>query len=300
MCASGGVQSQTITVLRQMKRYEVPFVIFVNKLDRMGANPARCLDGLRQKLGLTCAFVYLPIGLEKDLEGGDFSRKLTFLSFYERYQNFQISNEFFPISPRKPPQKGIVDIINNRALYFKGPGGTEVEERPIPADLQELRDEKFDELIGTLADVDDEIAEQYLMEEVPSIEEIEAAIRRGVINRSFQPVLMGSALKNTGVQCVLDKIVEWLPRPDEVDNFANRNLKDDETEKLLMNPGKLEVFNKMLTNKHRKNKIKPTHYARFQTRKVTIWSVNMVSNVSRTFIKGTINGEYQNGCQYEN
>ena len=97
-----------------------------------------------------------------------------------------------------------------------------------------------------MADVDDEIAEQYLMEEIPSIEEIEAAIRRGVINRSFQPVLMGSALKNTGVQCVLDKIVEWLPRPDEVDNFANRNLKDDETEKLLMNPGKLELFDKML------------------------------------------------------
>ena len=85
MCASGGVQSQTITVLRQMKRYQVPFVVFVNKLDRMGANPARCLDGLRQKLGLTCAFVYLPIGLEKDLEGGDFSVK-----FSEQFSFFGI------------------------------------------------------------------------------------------------------------------------------------------------------------------------------------------------------------------
>ena len=107
------------------------------------------------------------------------------------------------------PRKGIVDIINNRALYFKGPGGTEVVEGPVPADLQELRDEKFDELIGTLADVDDEIAEQYLMEETPSIEEIEAAIRRGVINRSFQPVLMGSALKNTGVQCRVEHFVSF-------------------------------------------------------------------------------------------
>ena len=197
MCASGGVQSQTITVMRQMKRYDVPFVVFVNKLDRMGANPLKCLDGLRNKLGLTCAFIHLPIGLEKDL-------------------------------------KGIVDIINNKALYFRGPNGDEVEEGPVPDDLKDLRDEKFDELIGTLADIDDEIAEQYLMEETPTVEELEAAIRRGVISRKFQPVLMGSALKNTGVQCVLDKVVEWLPRPDEVDNFANKG----EDEKLKMDPAR--------------------------------------------------------------
>jgi len=198
MCASGGVQSQTITVLRQMRRYQVPFVVFVNKLDRVGANPARCLDGLRSKLGLTCAFIHLPIGLEKDLAG-------------------------------------LVDIVHNKALYFTGPGGNVIEEGPVPADMQEMRDEKFDELIGTLADIDDEIAEQYLMEETPSLAEIDAAIRRGVINRTFQPVLMGSALKNTGVQCVLDKVLDWLPRPDEVDNYANRT-NGDEEEKLLMNP----------------------------------------------------------------
>jgi len=198
MCASGGVQSQTITVLRQMRRYQVPFVVFVNKLDRVGANPARCLDGLRSKLGLTCAFIHLPIGLEKDLAG-------------------------------------LVDIVHNKALYFTGPGGNVIEEGPVPADMQEMRDEKFDELIGTLADIDDEIAEQYLMEETPSLAEIDAAIRRGVINRTFQPVLMGSALKNTGVQCVLDKVLDWLPRPDEVDNYANRTNCDEE-EKLLMNP----------------------------------------------------------------
>ena len=228
MCASGGVQSQTITVLRQMQRYKgndsrkfilisrrilsffsfvhdenrikVPFVIFVNKLDRFGANPLKCLEGLKTKVGLNCAFVHLPMGLETELEG-------------------------------------VIDIIDNEAVYFDGKDGSVVRRGPVPAQFAEQRDEKLQELVGALADVNDDIAEAYLMEEIPNADEIKAAIRQGVIERTFQPILMGSALKNTGVQLVLDSVIDWLPKTYEVDNFANKIDKHGElVEKIKMNP----------------------------------------------------------------
>ena len=231
MCASGGVQSQTITVLRQMQRYKgndskkyqlfphiigflvpnfsfphdenhkkVPFVIFVNKLDRYGANPLKCLEGLRAKVGLNCAFVHLPMGLETELEG-------------------------------------VIDIIDNEAVYFDGKDGSVVRRGPVPAEFAEQREEKLQELVGVLADVNDDIAEAYLMEEIPSADDIKAAIRQGVIERTFQPILMGSALKNTGVQLVLDSVVDWLPKTYEVDNFANKMDKNGElVDKVKMNP----------------------------------------------------------------
>ena len=166
MCANGGVQSQTITVLRQMQRYKVPYVIFINKLDRVGANPLRCLEGLRNKLAVACAFIHIPMGLEKDFGG-------------------------------------IIDILSNEAVYFDGPKGDIIRREEVPEEYREQREIKLLELVGALADVDDDIAEQFLMEEMPSIDEIRAAIRKGVIARSFQPILMGSALKNKGVQNIL-------------------------------------------------------------------------------------------------
>ena len=155
ICASGGVQSQTVTVFRQMKRYNVPFVIFINKLDRINANPLRALEQMRKKLGFNCAFVHLPMGLEKDL-------------------------------------KGIIDIIENEALYFDGEHGEVIRRETIPTEYQQLRDDKFEELIGCLADCDEEIEELFLMEEEPKKDQIYNAIRRTVRTRQFQPVLMGS------------------------------------------------------------------------------------------------------------
>ena len=179
---------------------KVPFVIFVNKLDRYGANPLKCLEGLRAKVGLNCAFVHLPMGLETELEG-------------------------------------VIDIIDNEAVYFDGKDGSVVRRGPVPAEFAEQREEKLQELVGVLADVNDDIAEAYLMEEIPSADDIKAAIRQGVIERTFQPILMGSALKNTGVQLVLDSVVDWLPKTYEVDNFANKMDKNGElVDKVKMNP----------------------------------------------------------------
>ena len=116
MCAAGGVQSQTITVLRQMQRYKVPYVVFINKLDRLGANPLRCIEGLQTKLGMNCAFVHIPMGLENDLGG-------------------------------------IIDILSNEAIYFDGPNGETLRREPIPEEYREQREIKLIDLVGTLADI---------------------------------------------------------------------------------------------------------------------------------------------------
>jgi len=181
VCAVSGVQSQTVTVDRQMRRYNVPRVTFINKMDRMGANPWRALDQLRTKLKMNAAAVQVPIGSESDLAG-------------------------------------VVDIIYERALYNVGSQGEEIEEKPVPEDLKELVAEKRLELIETLADVDDEIASIFLEEQTPTPEQIVAAIRRATIARQFTPVLMGSALANRGIQPVLDAVCDYLPDPSQVMN----------------------------------------------------------------------------------
>ena len=202
VCASGGVQSQTLTVFRQMKRYNVPFVVFINKLDRTGANPEKCINQMRRKLGINTAFMYYNIGLEKEFEG-------------------------------------LIDIVENEVVYFHGDNGENIKRAPVPEEFAELRQEKFEELVGCLADVDDEIGELFLMEEVPTNEQIYDAVRRCTVARTFQPILMGSALKNKGVQLLLDACVRFLPQPDQVDNFANQAVpegSEEEAEALLMSP----------------------------------------------------------------
>ncbi|KAI5846078.1 P-loop containing nucleoside triphosphate hydrolase protein [Tricharina praecox] len=184
LCAVSGVQSQTITVDRQMKRYDVPRVSFINKMDRMGANPWKAVEQINKKLKIAAASLQVPIGVE---------------------------NGF----------KGVVDLVEMKAVYFEGPSGLNVVEKDeIPADLQKLCEEKRLVLIETLADVDEEIAEVFLNEETPSIPLIKAAIRRSTIARTFTPVVMGSALANTGVQKMLDAVVDYLPNPAEVPNIA--------------------------------------------------------------------------------
>jgi elongation factor G len=183
LCAVSGVQSQTITVDRQMRRYNVPRVSFINKMDRIGANPWKVVDQINQKLRMPAAALQIPIGAE---------------------------DEF----------KGVVDLLRMKAIYNEGPRGIDLREDEVPASLIEFAKEKRSLLTETLADVDDEIAEIYLNEEQPTELQMAAAIRRATIERKFTPVLMGSALADTGIQNVLDAVCNYLPTPAEVVNTA--------------------------------------------------------------------------------
>ncbi len=184
LCAVSGVQSQTITVDRQMKRYNVPRISFVNKMDRAGANPFKAVDQITHKLRLPAAAVQVPIGVEDGF-------------------------------------KGVVDLVRMKAVYSEGLKGETIRESDeIPSDVRPLADEKRAKLIETLADVDDEIAEIFLDERTPSVKQIKAAIRRATISLKFTPVFMGSALADKSVQPMLDGVCDYLPNPSEVENLA--------------------------------------------------------------------------------
>jgi elongation factor G len=183
LCGVSGVQSQSITVDRQMKRYSVPRVAFINKLDRSGANPFRVTEALRDKLRLNAVMVNLPIGLEEK-------------------------------------HVGVVDLLTMKAYYNEGDDGETVIEKEIPAEMQEQAETARLELIAKLADVDDGIGEKFLMEETPTVTEISAAIRKAVISLKLVPVFCGSAYKNRGVQKLLDGVRDYLPNPTEKRNEA--------------------------------------------------------------------------------
>ncbi|TDZ17939.1 Elongation factor G [Colletotrichum sidae] len=197
LCAVSGVQSQTITVDRQMKRYNVPRISFVNKMDRMGANPWKAVEQINKKLKIPAAAIQVPIGAE---------------------------NEF----------QGVIDIIERKAYYFEGPRGTVVRcTETLPGGYADIVEEKRQELIEKLADVDDEIAEIFLEEQTPEIPQIKAAIRRSTIALKFSPVMMGSALADKGIQTVLDAVCDYLPNPSEVENQALDKKRDEATVKLV-------------------------------------------------------------------
>ncbi|NXL49542.1 EFGM factor, partial [Podilymbus podiceps] len=198
LCAVGGVQCQTITVNRQMKRYGVPFLTFINKLDRLGSSPARAVQQLRSKLKHNAAFVQIPIGLE-----GNF--------------------------------RGVIDLIEEKAIYFDGALGQTLRYDEIPAEFRAEATERRRELIECVADSDDQLGELFLEEKSPTAAELKLAIRRATLKKSFTPVLVGSALKNKGVQPLLDAVLEYLPNPSEVENYAilNRGDSEDKTKFLL-------------------------------------------------------------------
>ncbi|XP_063967146.1 elongation factor G, mitochondrial-like [Lytechinus pictus] len=195
LCSVGGVQSQTLTVNRQMKRYSVPCLAFINKLDRMKANPHKVLSQLQSKMNHNAAFLQLPIGLEADT-------------------------------------KGVVDLIHRRALYNEGNAGEEIREAEVPEDMMADVKEYRQKLIESLSNVDDELGEMFLEEKEPSEQEIKDAVRRCVLKRTFTPVMMGTALKNKGIQPLLDAIIDYLPNPTEVNNYAF----NDQDEKVKMSP----------------------------------------------------------------
>ncbi|KAI9725938.1 MAG: Elongation factor G, mitochondrial [Chrysothrix sp. TS-e1954] len=184
LCAVSGVQSQTITVDRQMRRYNVPRISFVNKMDRMGANPFKAVDQINHKLRIPAAAMQVPIGSE---------------------------DEFV----------GVVDLVRMKAIYNEGvKGEIVVESDEIPASVKDLAVEKRKKMIETLADVDDEIAEMFLEEKEPTIEQIKAAVRRATISLNFTPVFMGTALDDKCIQPMLDAVCDYLPNPSEVENMA--------------------------------------------------------------------------------
>lgn len=197
LCAVSGVQSQTITVDRQMKRYNVPRISFVNKMDRMGANPFRAVEMINSKLKVPAAAIQIPIGSEKEFEG-------------------------------------VVDLIEMRAIRNEGARGINVKvSKEIPAELKELADQKRQELIEKLADVDDEIAEMFLDEITPTPLQIKAAIRRATIGLKFTPVMMGTALADKSIQPMLDAVCDYLPNPSDVPNLALDQAQDEKSVSLI-------------------------------------------------------------------
>ncbi|KAL2006968.1 hypothetical protein VTN00DRAFT_8406 [Thermoascus crustaceus] len=197
LCAVSGVQSQTMTVDRQMRRYNVPRISFINKMDRMGANPFKAIEQINTKLKIPAAAVQVPIGAEDEFEG-------------------------------------VVDLIRMKAIYNEGKRGEIIVEKDeIPEKVKALAEEKRKVLIETLADVDDEMAEIFLEEAEPTEEQIKAAIRRATIGLKFTPVFMGSALADKSVQPMLDGVVDYLPNPSEVTNVALDQKRDEANVKLV-------------------------------------------------------------------
>lgn len=179
LCAVSGVQSQTTTVDRQMRRYNVPRISFINKMDRPGANPWRVINQIRSKLKIAAAAVQVPIGVEDEL-------------------------------------KGVVDLVRWKAIYNEGEKGINVvESDDIPESVLDLAKAKRVELLEQLAEVDDEMGELLIMDETPTTAQLVAAIRRATVGLKFSPVFLGSAIKNTAVQPMLDGVCAYLANPAE-------------------------------------------------------------------------------------
>ena len=183
LCGVAGVQSQSITVDRQMRRYNVPRIAFINKLDRAGANPFRVSEMLKEKLKLNAILTQIPIGLEDQHEG-------------------------------------VVDLFLMKAFYFEGDNGEKVLEKEIPEELKGQAEEYRQKMIEALADFDDNVAEKFLNEEDISVEELYSSARKATLSLSVTLVFMGSAYKNKGVQKLLSAVEAFLPNPTEVKNTA--------------------------------------------------------------------------------
>jgi len=182
LCAVGGVQSQSITVDRQMKRNKVPRVAFINKCDRSGSDPYRVADQLRKRLNHNAVLMQIPIGLE-----GNFS--------------------------------GVIDLIGMKAVYFEEPFGEKVKTEDIPPSLLDEATNKREELLDAASMFSDELMEAILEDRVTE-ELIHEALRKGTISRELTPVFIGSAYKNIGVQPLLDSVINYLPSPMDIENRA--------------------------------------------------------------------------------
>jgi len=175
-----GVEPQTETVWRQADRYDVPRIVFVNKMDKIGADFEKCVESIRDRLGVKAVPIQLPIGSE---------------------------NTF----------KGIIDLVRMKAVVWESEGlGANYHDEDIPADLKDAADEARHFLVESSVELDDEAMEAYLNGEEPSAEVLNKCLRKAVLTGAFYPVLCGSAFKNKGVQPLLDAVVEYLPSPVDI------------------------------------------------------------------------------------
>jgi len=181
LCGVAGVQSQSITVDRQMRRYNVPRLAFINKIDRSGSNPDRVAEQLREKLHHRPVIMTFSMGLE------------------DRFA-------------------GVVDLLHMKAVFFDGDNGENIRREEIPAEYVEEAKKRRHAMIEALSDFDDAIAEKFLMEEEVTAEELIPVIRRETISLKITPLYVGSAMKNKGVQVLLDAVGMFLPAPKDVKN----------------------------------------------------------------------------------
>jgi elongation factor G len=200
LCGVAGVQSQSMTVDRQMRRYKVPRLAFINKLDRSGANPERVAKQLVDKLKHNAVLMQLPIGLEQKHEG-------------------------------------VIDLVAMEAVYFDGDNGEKVRREAIPADLRAAAEAARETMLDAVSLYSDELTEAILEEKVTD-ELIHEAVRRGALSQSLTPVFMGSAYKNKGVQPLLDAVTRYLPNPADVENNAVDLSNDEAPITLASDPNK--------------------------------------------------------------
>ena len=201
LCSVSGVQSQSITVDRQMRRYKVPRLAFINKMDRAGANAYRVTQQLRDKLAHNAIMMQIPIGSEDKFSG-------------------------------------VVDLVKMKAYYYDGPAGEAIRTEEIPADMLEEAKQKRLELVNAAGEFDDEVATLFLEDKEVPAETLMRAVRKGCISLKMTPVFMGSAYKNKGVQALLDGVCSYLPNPKEVVNEAHDQQKNEEKVVLESSPTK--------------------------------------------------------------
>jgi len=178
-CAVGGVQPQSETVWRQADRYKVPRMVFVNKMDRTGADFLKVYDQIKDRLKANAAPIQLPIGAEGDLIG-------------------------------------IIDLVKNKAFIYKDDLGKDIEEADVPADMADLVAKWRNKLMESVAETDEELVEVFLESGELSEEQLRKGIREGVLKHGLVPMLCGSAFKNKGVQLLLDAVVDYLPAPVDI------------------------------------------------------------------------------------
>ena len=204
LCGVAGIQSQSITVDRQMKRYRVPRLAFINKLDRMGANPHKGIKGIREILDLNAVSMQLPIGLEEN-------------------------------------HKGIIDLITMKAIYFDGEHGDDLRVEEIPDEVRAEAESYRANMLEAVSMFDNQMMEDLLEEKEISEDSIHAAVKKGVLSLELCPVYMGSAFKNKGVQLLLDAVTRYLPSPLEAVPTKASDVKTQEEILLSCDPDKPTV-----------------------------------------------------------
>ncbi len=193
LCAKGGVEPQSETVWRQADEYKVPRMIYVNKMDILGANFYRVLDMVKERFNCNAVPIQLPIGVESSF-------------------------------------KGIVDLINNNAIMYYDDMGKDVRIEEIPEDMKELAEKYRNNLIESVAELDDELMEKFFEGEELTVEEIKGVIRKATLTNEIVPICCGTSYKNKGVQPLLDAIVDFMPAPTDIEAIKGINPDTEEEE----------------------------------------------------------------------